>query len=413
MIDNGINIKVINTNKFKTICIAFLLRQSLDRDYATYNAILSKILTMGCKKYKTIKDISIKTEEMYGSYIHSDILKKGDNQIIEILIEFIDNKVYIEDIFLLLKEIILNPLIEDGGFNLEYFEKAKEMVKESIYSKENDKKELAKEKCIEITCKDEKFGILADGYIEDLENNKIDNKKLYNHYKNILKTSEIDIFVIGNVKEDTIYSLVEKHICIEERCYNPIENEFVYKEKSKENIVIEKFDITQGKLCMAFRTNIKANSKDFIALLVGNEILGGGSGSMIFNNVREKESLCYYISSFIYIFKGIIFVESGIDTKQYEKAKDYIIKDVENITKGNFSQDNIQIAINSLCKKYIGILDYNTAIIDYHYTNYLAGLNINIDEMISSIKSITKEDIQKSFENIWLDTCYFMKGDEN
>lgn len=86
MIDNGINIKVINTNKFKTICIAFLLRQSLDRDYATYNAILSKILTMGCKKYKTIKDISIQTEEMYGSYIHSDILKKGDNQIIEILI---------------------------------------------------------------------------------------------------------------------------------------------------------------------------------------------------------------------------------------------------------------------------------------------------------------------------------------
>lgn len=164
---------------------------------------------------------------------------------------------------------------------------------------------------------------------------------------------------------------------------------------------------------MAFRTNIKANSKDFIALLVGNEILGGGSGSMLFNNVREKENLCYYISSFIYIFKGIIFVESGIDTKQYEKAKDYIIKDVENIIKGNFSQDNIQIAINSLCKKYIGILDYNTTIIDYHYTNYLAGLNMNIDEMISSIKSITKEDIQKSFENIWLDTCYFMKGDEN
>ena len=343
MQDNGINIKVINTSKFKTICIAFFFFLPLDKEYVTYNSMLSKILTMGCDKYKTIKDISIKMESMYGAYIHSDILKKGDSQIIEFLIEFIEDKVSLEEIFIFLKEIILNPLLEGDCFKEEYFKKAKELVKESILSRKNDKKELAKDRCIEIMCKDEKFSILADGYIEDLE--KIDNKKLYNHYKEILKTSQIDIFAIGNIKENDIKDLVKKYFDIE-RNYIKDDFNFVYKEKTKENIVVEKYNILQGKLCMAYRTNIEPSSEMFIPLLVGNEILGGGSGSMLFNNVREKESLCYYINSFIYIFKGIVFIESGIDKKDYEKAIKCIKQNVENVIKGKFDDNNIEIAKN-------------------------------------------------------------------
>lgn len=408
MQDNGINIKVIETNKFKTVCIAFLFKQPLDKQYVTYNSMLSKILTMGCNKYKTIKDISIKTESMYGAYIHSDILKKGDSQIIEFLIEFIDNKVNLEEVFLLLKEILLNPLLENDCFKEEYFKKAKELVKESILSRQNDKKELAKDRCIEIMCKDEKFSILADGYIEDLE--KIDNKNLYNHYRDILKTSQIDIFAIGNIKENDIKNLVEKHFNIE-RNYIKYDFNFVYKDKTKENTVVEKYNILQGKLCMAYRTNIEPSSEMFIPLLVGNEILGGGSGSMLFNNVREKESLCYYINSFIYIFKGIVFIESGIDKNDYNKSINCIKQNVENMIKGKFDCYDIEIAKNNLCKKYKGIVDYNTATIDYYYTNYLANIKMDIENIIKSINNITKDNIQKAFENIYLDTCYFMEGD--
>ena len=413
MIDNGINIKVINTNKFKTICIAVLLRQSLDRDYVTYNAMLPKLLMMGCKKYKTIKDINIKIEEMSGAYIHSDILKKGDNQIIEFIIEFVEDKVSLDEVFLFLKEIILNPLVDDNKFKQEYFEKSKILTKEDINARQNDKKEFAKDRCIQIMCENEKFGILADGYIEDLEQNKIDNNKLYIHYKNILKTCEIDIIVIGNVNKDNIKNMVNTHFNICDRGYKPIKNEFIYKEKCEEKNIVEKFNITQGKLCMAFRTNISVDSENFIGLLVGNEILGGGSGSMLFNNVREKESLCYYINSFIYVFKGILFIQSGVDFKNYEKTVNHIKNNVENIKNGEFDNDSMQIAINSLCKKYNGILDYNTSTIDYYYTNYLVNIDISIENIIDKIKSVKKEDIKEAFKNIWLDTCYFMKGDEN
>ena len=159
------------------------------------------------------------------------------------------------------------------------------------------------------------------------------------------------------------------------------------------------------------RTNIDAKNKYFISLLVGNEILGGGAGSILFNNVREKESLCYYINSFIFIFKGIVFVQSGIEFENYEKVVKHIKETIQTIKNGQFNDKQLDIAINSLCKKYKGIVDYNTATIDYYYTNYLLNIDMDIDSIIEKIKSVKKEDIKKSFENIWIDTCYFMKGE--
>lgn len=413
MINNGIGIKVINNNKFKTICFAFLLRQPLDRKNVTLNNVICKILTMGCEKYKTKRKIDIKGEELYGSYIATNILKKGENQIIQILTEIIEDKVSLDEIFLFLKDIILNPLIEEDGFNKKYLEKAKELVKQDIYSRENDKKELAKDRCLEIMCENEKFGIMADGYIEDLENDKINSKNLYEHYKNILETGQIEILAIGNVEKEEIENLVKKYFVIENRKYKENKIDFVYKEKTDEKNVVEKFNITQGKLCMAFRTNIEAKDKAFIPLLVGNEILGGGAGSILFNNVREKESLCYYINSFIFIFKGILFVQSGVEFKNYEKVVKYIKESVEDVSQGKFDDSQLDTAISSLCKKYKSIVDYNTATIDYYYTNYLLNINMDIDSIIENIKNVKKEDIKKAFENIWLDTCYFMKGEEN
>ena len=55
-------------------------------------------------------------------------------------------------------------------------------------------------------------------------------------------------------------------------------------------------DVVQGKLCMGFSTGIKPTDSDYPALMVANSIFGGGAHSKLFNNVREKLSLCYYAS---------------------------------------------------------------------------------------------------------------------
>lgn len=405
----GININVIKTNKFKTTCITFLLKQKLDREKVTYNALLSKILMLGCEKYKSIKEINLKSELMFGTTFHIDILKKGENQIIEVFCEFISNKVNLYEILEFFKNILLEPLVDSEGFLKENFERAKQLVKDDILSRQNDKKRLAKERCIEIMCKDERFSILADGYIEDFD--KIDRKTLYSHYREILKHSEIDVVAIGNLEENLLKKCIFEKFNVGNRVYKKYDLDFIFKTNIEVKEVVEKFDVTQGKLCMGLRSNIEAKDKQFLPLLVGNEILGGGSGSFLFNNVREKENLCYYVNSYIYIFKGIVFIESGINFESYKNAKTNIIKNVEMLKRGEFTDEHINIAKKGLYKKYNSIKDYNTAHLDFYFTNKLLNIEKDIDKFLVNIQNVEKEQIVKAFNQIKLDTCYFMKGE--
>ncbi|MDE6182700.1 MAG: insulinase family protein, partial [Eubacteriales bacterium] len=115
-IKDGINLSVIKTDKFKTICIGVLIRTKLDRKYVTFNAMLPNMLLSGCEKYKTIREINLKTEEMNGSNFYADIMKKGDNQILEFLIEFPENIKDLSEIIEFLSNIILKPLAPFGIF---------------------------------------------------------------------------------------------------------------------------------------------------------------------------------------------------------------------------------------------------------------------------------------------------------
>lgn len=410
-IKDGINLNVIKTDKFKTICIAILIRTKLDRKTVTLNAMLPSLLLNGCEKYKTVREINLKTEEMNGSNFYADVMKKGDNQILEFLIEFSENMKDKSEIIDFLCNIILKPLEILNSFNKNYFNRARALAIDKIKMNGNDKKELAKNRCIEEMFENEEFGIMPDGYIEDFEENKITEENLFKHYKKLLEESEIDIIAIGNIFEQELANLIKKYFIIENRNYNKIKTEFYKKEETNTKFIEEKFSIIQGKLCIGLRTNIDVNSDYFFPLIVGNEILGGGASSKLFKNVREKESLCYYINSFVYMFKGVVFIQAGIDFSSYKNVIKYIKKEIENIKFGEFEEEDIENAIASLEKKYLSILDYNTSIMDYYYTEFLAKRNMDLEKMIAKIKKVRKKEIIEAFSNIWLDTVYFMKGE--
>lgn len=412
-IDNGINLKVVQTDKFKTNALTILIRQKLNYKTTTFNALIANILTIGCYKYPSIKDISLKTEQLFGTTFYSEIIKKGENQIIEFFVEFVKDKVELEDVFIFLCEVVLNPLVENDAFKKEYFEKAKQNVIDNIKAIANNKKEYAKFRCVEQMCKNEDFSICADGYIEDFDKYNINEKNLFEYYKNLITTSEIDFIFVGNVSTQNIKNAITKNFKIKNRNFEPIKIDFFEKKQHDTQIVNEQMNISQGKLCLGFRTNISFNNDLFFALLVGNEILGGGPASKLFLNVREKQSLCYYVSSFVYIFKGIILVEAGINFLDYQKTIDCIKNEIQNMVNKNFSMLEFENAINSLKNKILSSLDYNTSIMDHYLTQFLLNSNYSILEFFKKIENVKQDDICKVFKNIWLDTIYFLRGEKN
>ena len=76
-----------------------------------------------------------------------------------------------------------------------------------------------------------------------------------------------------------------------------------------------------------------------------NIILGGGPDSKLFKDVREKNSLCYTIGTNISKLDNLMLLRAGITRNNYEKTLKLINKNVKNMSKGKFSLEDINSAV--------------------------------------------------------------------
>ena len=81
----GINIFYIKSKKFKTNSINVFYHDSLNAQTAAKNALLPAVLKRGCVDYPTIRDISMRLEQLYGAIFDCGVTKKGESQVIQFL----------------------------------------------------------------------------------------------------------------------------------------------------------------------------------------------------------------------------------------------------------------------------------------------------------------------------------------
>ena len=260
-------------------------------------------------------------------------------------------------------------------------------------------------------CKGEENSVFEFGYLEDLD--AIDEKELLCHYRDIITKSPLDIFVVGNIDVKFLCKCVEEYFSNIPLNIEPVAKVSSVSKKSTEVKYVEDvFDVAQGKLAMGFKTGITIDDPNYYALILGNSIFGSGAHSRLFNTVREKLSLCYYASSMTDKFRGIILVSSGIEFCNFEKARNEIEKQLHNIKNGDFTDDEFDVSKNHIINSYRSIKDSAYSMKDYYRGQCFSKNQDSIDEAISKIEAITKDDVVKALENVELDTVYFLKGKE-
>ena len=158
---------------------------------------------------------------------------------------------------------------------------------------------------------------------------------------------------------------------------------------------VEEMNISQSKLSIGCKiSNINDFDRNYV-LPIYSIILGGGSSSKLFNNVREKNSLCYYISASGNKLDNILFITSGINAKNYDKCLLLIKKELKNMQKGNFTEDDIEKAKT----QYITMLDElwedPFQIISFYYSIGILNKD-DYDTRKKNIMSVKYEDIKRT-----------------
>lgn len=346
-IKKGINLHSIKTDSFKTDLISIFITTPLNRENVTKNAMLPMVLRKGSKTLQTTEEISKSLEEMYGAEFNCGIDKTGDNQVLKFYLEIIDNNYLPTKENLLSKgintllEIVFDPKTENEAFTSDYVNSEKQKLKIIIEGKKDNKAKFAYLRCQEEMYKDKPFGLYKYGYIEDIE--EIDKKNLYDYYKKLLSECKIDIFISGNINEEEITDIVKNN----ENIKKLNEREPVYEtknnalEKREAKQIIETADVTQGNLIIGLSIEEESKKEKYIAVLY-NSILGGSATSKMFKIVREQHSLAYTAASNYLRHKNSLFIRCGIEIENFEKTVDLIKEQIEDMKKGNFTDEDIE-----------------------------------------------------------------------
>ncbi len=412
---NDIDVYINNTDKFKTNYIQIdIIRPLNDEKDVSKNALIPYVLYRGTNQYPTNQDISKRLDELYGADLNVSVARRGENQLLRFSIEVINDKFVNNNENLLkgaidfLYEILFNPLLEDGDYKQKFINKGHKFLKEKILSLKNDKNSYVIERCYQEMCRGEDFSLYTLGTLKGLKSSINDN--LYQYFKKVLIESPLEIFVIGDVgNHKDIYDYINTKFDYERNKDLPINNTSL-KIDGFDNIDIEEEDqVTQSKLCAGIRVPITRNHPLYFALIVFNGMLGGFSHSKLFSTVREERGLAYYINTRLESTKGLILINAGIDIKDYQTVKDIISEKLDEMTKGQFTDKNLNWTKKKLINRYKSLSDNNHSVVDAFLLGLINDKKDSLNYVINSIKEVDKKDIIEVAKKVKLTTHFLLK----
>ncbi len=411
----GINLRVVQTDKFKTACFSASFVTKLSRIDAAKNALIPQILRRGTRKYPDMTRLSAALDTLYGARIEPEIRKFGDIQLTGIICDLVtpdcvpNGDSMLKETLNLALDVLLDPCVTGESFVKEYVKGEKENLIDYLNGEINDKLSYAYRETVSEFYKDSGFGVNEFGEASDVET--ISSKDLYAHYRHILKHAPLEIFFCGNASFEEVEACIKPQITKLNRRYDS----FVTLGKSKQPDVREvcvHFDVNQANLLVGLYTPTRAGSTKQPAMHVLSVILGGGTASKLFTHVREEKSLCYFVGAKYDKYLQAMFMYSGVDAKRVEEARGEMLKQLIACQDGNITEQELAIAKRYIVGTFKTMEDSAIGLESYWIGESVMGLSREIDFRISRINAVTLEDVEKSAEELVNCMTYVLTGKE-
>lgn len=406
------NLHTIKTDKFKTCHVEVVFRNNVCVEELTIRNVLFDTLLEGSKNYETNRLLNLKLEDLYNASIYSITSKVGNMILTNFCIDFLAPKYseekIIDESFKLLFELIFNPLVTNNEFDKSKVDYVKSKLESELKSIVENPRKTAIIDAFK-TLGNIPTAYETNGNISDLS--KINQSNLYEYYEKVLKNDYVDIYVVGNLDMDKVDKVIKKY-----EQFDVIKNHDVFAYVKNERRKL----IKKNKITNYFQTNLVFllnlyNLTDFEKKYVANIyniILGGGSlQTKLSKKLRVDNSLCYNVQSSYLKYDNMILISTGVDVNGEVKAIK-LIKDAINEMKTNITDEELIEAKEIITTSIKMIEDSPGRIVD----NILycdLGLIDDLDDRISNLKMVTKEDLYNLANKINICTIYSLKGSLN
>lgn len=411
-IADGVYFSSITDKRYKKNLISVAFSTQLSEDTATENVIVPLMLTKCNSKLPSYKAFNNRMSRLYASNIGGTTGRQYDLQTISF------GAYYLDDVYALagekmtdimtdiLIDCLTSPVTENDVFSAKFTELEKKTAIDNIETAINDKRSYAIERAMRTICKGEPASVCSYGTIEKAQ--QITPESAYKAYRRMLETMPCEIICTGCSDFDGV---AEKFAAAFEKAgRHNIEITSISRSpiKDKTEEVTERLTVNQSKLVLGF----KSHSDDDAALVILQKIFGGTTSSKLFQNVREKMSLCYYCSAARNDLKGIMLVNSGVENENIEKTRNAVVDQLDEIKNGNFTDEDINFAEMAIKNDFKSVADSAGNVSNWYFDCIRKNDIVTPEEKLERYLGVSKGRIIDAAKSMVLDSVYVLTGNE-
>ena len=400
---------------YRTDRLTGVLAVPISAETAAEYAVLPSLLTRSCAAYPTITALNQRLNQLYGATLQSTTMRVGGWQVLTFTVSYLNKKYTLDgsdltgDCTDLLMELLFNPALENGTFPADVFAQEQRCLLERLQGEMNNKRTFARQRCEELLCPDHPFSL--NPYGTEATINALTSDAAEAARQRLLSEATIHWLYQGEENTDALIQKLESRFATlpyRRPASLQVDNSFAMKESQ----LTERMALKQAKLVLGFRIAINEPNADVDAALLMNTLWGGCVTSLLFTHVREEQSLCYYCASLYDRFQSTILVDSGVEESDAQKAKDEILKQLEAIRQGNFSDEELEAARRALIQRYTSAGDNPDALEAYYLSQTIYDDYVTPDEKRSRILAVTKEDVCRAARLTHFDSTYLLAPEQ-
>ncbi|MBR5442111.1 MAG: insulinase family protein [Clostridia bacterium] len=411
-ISEGIELCSISAKGFKSACVTVSFVMPLCERASAY-ALVPNVLARSSAMYPDLTSIERKLAKLYGAELVVDVSKSGDHQVLKMGVSCIDDRFAFDgesisaECSKLLFELLFNPRLVDGVFSADDVESEKRLLAERLASENSDKRAYAKNRCEEIMFSGDVYGIHRFGTAEAIA--QVTAESLFAAYNEVLSQAKIVVCVSGNTDLELVRKSLVNYTADLNRA--PVTNKTSFV-KSATEVKYEKEQeaVKQGKLVMGFRMGMENADDMYFARRVMSDLFGGSPHSKLFTVVREKMSLCYYCSARLQRPKGVMLVQSGIESENEDKARQAILDQLEDIKNGSFSDADVEASVRALEDSFKSVSDSPESLDAWFMAQCVSSAYHRPEYFIDGFKAVTRDEIIEAARQVTLDTVFMLEG---
>ena len=409
----GVTLRYFRDARFKQGAFSFQLVRPMGKQEAAMNALLPSVLLRGTRSCPDLRAITQRLDELYGAAVSPLVRRVGDYQTTGFYCAFMDDRFalpgdrVLAPMLSFLGELLLDSPTENGAFLPDFVESEKKNLISTIESDRNDKRLYAMQRLLKEMCAGDSFGLPRLGEPKDVA--AITPEGLTAHYREILRTSPMELLYVGSAPQEQVLSALEPLLSTLDRAPAPLPPQTAFAPNSGSDIT-DTMDVAQGKLCMGFTTPVTNRCEDMPAMQMLNAILGAGMTSKLFLHIRERMSLCYSIDSAYYGSKGILLVNAGIDFDKESTVREEVLRQLQACRDGDITDEEMTAAREAILSSLRAVHDSPGSIESFYATAALSATILDWEGYLQAVEAVTREDVVRCARSLTLNSTYFLKG---